>query len=149
MGTATVQQEKSTAPVNDIQEQGWTLSLLLQLCTCVKYAVGHLNSEHRGIHNTRVVVYPKETRSWRKDRFIETVLHFLLKPCASTVNKQISQNHWVFGLCPSSGILNTREHNVSETDLMWGEVNTFSVGPLDLTSITSVQSNPVIEVSSF
>jgi hypothetical protein len=27
-----------------------------------------------------------------------------------------TQNHWVFGLCPSSGILETREHNVSETE---------------------------------
>jgi hypothetical protein len=26
-----------------------------------------------------------------------------------------SQNHWVFGLCPSSGILETTKHNVSET----------------------------------
>jgi hypothetical protein len=24
-------------------------------------------------------------------------------------------NHWVPGLCPKSGILNTRQHNVSET----------------------------------
>jgi hypothetical protein len=27
----------------------------------------------------------------------------------------ISQNYWVFGLCPLSGILETRKHNVSET----------------------------------
>jgi hypothetical protein len=27
-----------------------------------------------------------------------------------------TQNYWVFGLCPSSGILETREHNVSETE---------------------------------
>jgi hypothetical protein len=26
------------------------------------------------------------------------------------------QNYWVFGLYPSSGILGTREHDVSETD---------------------------------
>jgi hypothetical protein len=25
------------------------------------------------------------------------------------------QDYWLFGLCPSSGILKTREHNVSET----------------------------------
>jgi hypothetical protein len=25
------------------------------------------------------------------------------------------QNYWVFGLCPSSSILETRKHNVSET----------------------------------
>jgi hypothetical protein len=26
-----------------------------------------------------------------------------------------AQNYWVFGLCPSSGILEARKHNVSET----------------------------------
>jgi hypothetical protein len=26
-----------------------------------------------------------------------------------------AQNYWVTGLCPSSGILNTREHKVPET----------------------------------
>jgi hypothetical protein len=26
-----------------------------------------------------------------------------------------TQNYWVFGLCPSSGILETRKHNVSES----------------------------------
>jgi hypothetical protein len=26
-----------------------------------------------------------------------------------------TQNYWVFGLCPLSGILKIREHNVSET----------------------------------
>jgi hypothetical protein len=25
------------------------------------------------------------------------------------------QNYWVFGICPSSGILETRKHSVSET----------------------------------
>jgi hypothetical protein len=36
------------------------------------------------------------------------LLHFIL-------NKRRGQNCWVFGLCPSSGILETRKHNVSET----------------------------------
>jgi hypothetical protein len=26
-----------------------------------------------------------------------------------------TQNYWVFGLCPSPGILDARKHNVSET----------------------------------
>jgi hypothetical protein len=30
-------------------------------------------------------------------------------------NRKNAQNYWVFGLDPSSGILKTREHNVSET----------------------------------
>jgi hypothetical protein len=28
-----------------------------------------------------------------------------------------TQNYWVFGLFPSSGILETRKHNVSEMDV--------------------------------
>jgi hypothetical protein len=36
-----------------------------------------------------------------------------------------TQNYWVFGLCPSSGILETRKHNISETGYVsvpiWGE----------------------------
>jgi hypothetical protein len=43
-----------------------------------------------------------------------------------------TQNYWVSGLRPSSGILNTRKHNVSETGsvsiLRWGEGDTYSVG---------------------
>jgi hypothetical protein len=35
-----------------------------------------------------------------------------------------TRNYWVFGPCPSSGILETRKHNVSETGsvsaLRWG-----------------------------
>jgi hypothetical protein len=38
--------------------------------------------------------------------------------------KLTSQNYWVFGLCPSCGILKIREHNVSEAGyvsaLRWG-----------------------------
>jgi hypothetical protein len=29
-----------------------------------------------------------------------------------------TQKYWVFGLCPSSGILETRKHNVLETDIV-------------------------------
>jgi hypothetical protein len=42
-----------------------------------------------------------------------------------------THNYWVFGLCPSCGILETRKHNVLETGsvsvLRWGE-DTYSVG---------------------
>jgi hypothetical protein len=37
-------------------------------------------------------------------------------------------NYWVFGLRPSSGILKTTEHNVSETGGIVGD--TYSVGSL-------------------
>jgi hypothetical protein len=40
------------------------------------------------------------------------------------LNAKIPQNYWVFGLCPSTGILGTRKHDVSETGsvsvLRWG-----------------------------
>jgi hypothetical protein len=52
------------------------------------------------------------------------------------VNERVygfTQNYWVFGPRPSSGILKTRKHNVSETGsvsvLMWGG-DTYSVGSL-------------------
>jgi hypothetical protein len=42
-----------------------------------------------------------------------------------------TQNYWISGLCPSSEILNSRKHNVSETGsvsvLRRGEGDTFSV----------------------
>jgi hypothetical protein len=45
-----------------------------------------------------------------------------------------TQNYWVSGLCPSTGILNTRKHNVTETAsvsvLRWREGHTYSVGSL-------------------
>jgi hypothetical protein len=33
----------------------------------------------------------------------------------NSLNTSSIQNYFVFGLCPSSGILDTRRHNVSET----------------------------------
>jgi hypothetical protein len=56
---------------------------------------------------------------------------FVLKGFDEVYN---TQNYWVFGLCPSSGILDTRKHNVSETGsvfvlrLVGGD--TYSVGSL-------------------
>jgi hypothetical protein len=45
------------------------------------------------------------------------------------------QNYWVFVLCPSSGILGTRKHNVSETESVpssgeGGREDTYTVGSL-------------------
>jgi hypothetical protein len=42
-----------------------------------------------------------------------------------------TQSYWIFRLCPSSGILETREHNVSET----GSVSILRLGPLTLWSL--------------
>jgi hypothetical protein len=42
-----------------------------------------------------------------------------------------NQRHWVFGLCPLSGILETRKHNVSETgsvSILDEGGDTYSVG---------------------
>jgi hypothetical protein len=32
-------------------------------------------------------------------------------------NKILSENHWLYGLWPSSGILTAKKHNVSELDM--------------------------------
>jgi hypothetical protein len=50
-------------------------------------------------------------------------------------NQSIAQNYWVFGLRPSSGILETTEHNISETRSasvlrLEGETSTL-LGPLE------------------
>jgi hypothetical protein len=45
-----------------------------------------------------------------------------------------AQNYWVFGLCPSPGILEIRKHNVSGTEsvsvLRFGGEDTYLVGSL-------------------
>jgi hypothetical protein len=56
-----------------------------------------------------------------------------------------TQNYWVFGLCPVSHILKTREHNISETGsvsiLMWGG-HTYSVGSLKAWVVQWLRSAP-------
>jgi hypothetical protein len=52
-----------------------------------------------------------------------------------------TQNYWVSGLCPSSGILETTKHNVSETGRFRPQVRRETptqcqLGLLELTSIT-------------
>jgi hypothetical protein len=55
--------------------------------------------------------------------FEASAASFIIEECSRTwilrlqfLSKQANiQNYWVFGLCPSSGILETRKHNVSET----------------------------------
>jgi hypothetical protein len=37
------------------------------------------------------------------------------KETADSKTGDVIQNYWVFGLCPSCGILETRKYNVSET----------------------------------
>jgi hypothetical protein len=66
-----------------------------------------------------------------------------------------TQNHWVCKLCPSSEIVNTRKHNVSETEsfsvLRWGEGDTYSVGSLRKSQpqlLDLVLSNHWIECSN-
>jgi hypothetical protein len=53
-------------------------------------------------------------------------------------NRKISQNYWVFGVCPSSGILEIIKHNVSETGsvsfLRWGG-RRLLLDPLERTNV--------------
>jgi hypothetical protein len=54
-----------------------------------------------------------------------------------------THNDWVSGHCPSSGIPNTRNHNVSETGSVsvfrWGEEDTYSDGSLRKIWLQSVE----------
>jgi hypothetical protein len=51
-----------------------------------------------------------------------------------------TQNYWVFGLFPSSGILETRKHDITETG---------SVSVLKCVGKTPTKLGSVIEVTSF
>jgi hypothetical protein len=58
------------------------------------------------------------------------------------LHSQMGIQYWVFGHCPSSGILETRKHSVSETGsvsvLRWEEKTPTLLGSLKLTSITGL-----------
>jgi hypothetical protein len=53
----------------------------------------------------------------------------------TSVTCVLPRNYWVFGICPSSGILKSTEHNVSETVsvsvLRWGRKTPTLLGPLE------------------
>jgi hypothetical protein len=82
-------------------------------CMCLTVAViGQLLKHYNlAIHAVKDIVSPFK---------VHIFACFVLKFCKNTiryVNKvtQHIPNYWVFGLCPLSGILKTRKHNVSET----------------------------------
>jgi hypothetical protein len=56
-----------------------------------------------------------------------------------------TQNYWVFGLCPLSSILETRNCNVSETGsvsgLRWREKTPTQLGPLERANLNHPQVN--------
>jgi hypothetical protein len=59
-----------------------------------------------------------------------------------------AQNCWVFGLCPSPGILGTNKHNVSEIGICFrpqvrGESPTL-LGPLERTNLSHKVQSPAI-----
>jgi hypothetical protein len=54
-----------------------------------------------------------------------------------------TQNHWVIGIFPLSRILNTRKHNVSETD----SVSVLSLGEGDLYSVGSLRESRTLDLS--
>jgi hypothetical protein len=62
------------------------------------------------------------------------------------------QNYWVFGLCPSSGILSTRTHNVLETRsvsiLRWGEETPTLSGPLERANLNHWKTH-VSQIQSY
>jgi S-adenosylmethionine hydrolase len=50
------------------------------------------------------------SRYWRRETVVERGLYRVLTMVYNT------QNYWIFGLSPSSGVLETRKHSVSETE---------------------------------
>jgi hypothetical protein len=48
--------------------------------------------------------FPNFLMSW-----LHAFLSFVFRK--GVTNDSFAQNYWVFGLCPSSGILETRKHN--------------------------------------
>jgi hypothetical protein len=56
-----------------------------------------------------------------------------------SISTYYSQNYWISGLCPSSGILKTKKHNVSETgsvSVLRGEGKTPTLlGPIERTNL--------------
>jgi hypothetical protein len=50
-----------------------------------------------------------------------------------------TQNHWIVGLCPSSGILETSKHNVAELDLFPSSGNGGLEGLEDAYSVGSLR----------
>jgi hypothetical protein len=67
----------------------------------------HMLSRLSVLHDAQISINLHETN------------HVLIPANAAVVSRVLTmvyntQNCWVFGLCPSSGILKTREHNVSE-----------------------------------
>jgi hypothetical protein len=64
-----------------------------------------------------------------------------------------TQNYWVFGLFPLSGILGTRKHDVSETGSVsvfrCGEKDSTQLGSFDRANLNHWTSDPVTEMSCF
>jgi hypothetical protein len=71
---------------------------------------------------------------WLSDRYQRfrgtcCLLDLNIQVAGSVETQENVQNYWAFELCPSSGILETREHNVSGTgsvSVLRGD--TYSVG---------------------
>jgi hypothetical protein len=70
------------------------------------------------------------------------------KLVAQFVTTQRIQNYRVSGLCPSSGILNTRKHNVSKTGpvsvLGWGEGTPILLGSLERANLNHWSSDSTL-----
>jgi hypothetical protein len=69
-----------------------------------------------------------------------------------------TQNYWVFGLCPSSGILENRKHNILETGsvyiLRWGGGTPTLLDPLERAILNQpphlrTETDPVSETCIF
>jgi hypothetical protein len=91
---------------------------------------------------------------WLLNKQLSEIIQFVVTNFERFPCKQASQNYWVFGLCPLSGILETREH-VSETwfvsDLSLGggeggEIRTL-LGPLERANLNHWTNQNVVSFS--
>jgi hypothetical protein len=82
-------------------------------CGTVYQITHHHIAEDSNLGDDYIAFIMKYNKSCRV--LVPVTLTFLL--CDLCIMKQniYTQNYWVFGLSPSSGILGTRKHDVSET----------------------------------
>jgi hypothetical protein len=104
-------------------------SPLLHMCVYYEHSLiyTYMHKVSVSVRFNTVIAESQVTRLniWNIRRSVDTC--FMPRTC------ECSLNRWLSGLCPSSGILNTRNHNVSET----GSVSVLRWGPWkELTSAT-------------
>jgi hypothetical protein len=108
-----------------IKRVGWKMVNLVGRETRAHYARLTYNYIRSGLQWPRVPKHGRYPRAGTLESRVQNSFKIWIDTCG------FIQNYWVFGHCPSSGILETRKHNVSETAsvsvLKWEVEDTYSV----------------------